>query len=456
MFVGRKEELNELSKYLNGNKQENIIIYGRRWIGKSELIKEALKNTNKLQIFYQATETSELENIKSLSKIISNHFNLGNIIFVSFEDIFISLLNQEKEPIFVIDEYPYLRNLSRGLDSVIQKSIDTYKSTSKIKIVLLGSYIDIMSKLDKSDRPLFGRIDKTIFLSEMNYYEASNFYPNADLETKIKYYSVFGGVPYFNSFIDENKSFEENVKALIISNSSPLSNYVELILSKELRKIENANNIFLAIARGVSKFNDILSNLTISSSGLSHVLNSLITMDLIKKTIPINEPNNSKRTHYQINDNYIDFFYKYIYKNQTERSLMNVNDFYDELVKDNLEEYFIPKKFEGIAKQYLTISNKESKIAPPLHKIGKYWYDNPVKKVNGEFDLVSLDKNGYIIYEVKYSKNKIDDKVVNHLIKQLKLCGVNYYNLGFFSKTGFDLKDQNNYYLKTLKDLYNI
>src|SRR5690554_4562158 len=332
MFVGRKEELNELTSYLNSDKQENIIIYGRRRIGKSELIKEALRTTNKPAIFYQATETSQLENVKALSRIIGQRFNLGSITFASFDAIFNFLFNQKDEYILVLDEYPYLSKVSPGLDSVIQKAIDTYKNTSKLKVVLLGSYIDIMSKLNHSDQPLFGRITKSMFLGEMNYYETSLFYPNVDLETKVKYYSVFGGVPYFNSFIDQNKSFEENVKNLIISKNSPLSNYIELILSKELRKIENANNIFLIIAKGISKFNDILSNLTISSSQLSQVLNNLITMDLIKRTTPINEGSNSRRTHYKINDNYIEFFYRYIYRNQTERSLMNTNDFYDEII----------------------------------------------------------------------------------------------------------------------------
>ena len=456
MFVGRKEELNELTSYLNSDKQENIIIYGRRRIGKSELIKEALRTTNKTAIFYQATETSQLENVKALSRIIGQRFNLGSITFESFDAIFNFLFNQKDEYILVLDEYPYLSNVSPGLDSVIQKAIDTYKNTSKLKVVLLGSYIDIMSKLNHSDQPLFGRITKSMFLGEMNYYETSLFFPNVDLETKVKYYSVFGGVPYFNSFIDQNKSFEENVKNLIISKNSPLSNYIELILSKELRKIENANNIFLIIAKGISKFNDILSNLTISSSQLSQVLNNLITMDLIKRTTPINEGSNSRRTHYKINDNYIEFFYRYIYRNQTERSLMNTNDFYDEIIKENLHSSFIPMKFEDISEQYLIISNKDSKIKPPLYKIGKYWYDNPKEKINGEFDLVSLDKNGYIVYEVKYTNNKVDEKVVNHLIDQLNCCGIKYYNLGFFSKSGFNFEKNNNYYLKTLEDLYNV
>ena len=135
MFVGRREELNELTSYLNSNQQENIIIYGRRRIGKSELIKEALRVTNKSSIFYQATETSQTENIRALSKVVGQRFNLGNVVFESFEAIFDFLFSQKDVYIFVIDEYPYLSNVTIGVDSIIQKSIDTYKNTSKLKVV---------------------------------------------------------------------------------------------------------------------------------------------------------------------------------------------------------------------------------------------------------------------------------------------------------------------------------
>jgi len=457
MFVGRKDELNNLSKFFDSDKQENIIIYGRRRIGKSELIKEALKHSNKNFIFYQAKETTIEDNIKSLSKSISDFFNLGAIIFDSIESIFEFMFSRNEDFIFVIDEYPYLVNLEKGLDSIVQKSIDNFKQNSRLKLVLLGSYIDIMAKLNHVDNPLNGRISSMMFINEMNYQEVSLFYPNVELETKVKYYSVFGGVPYYNALIDERKSFEENLTDIALNKNSPLSDYIEMTLSKELRKINNANSVFSTIARGVSKFNDILSNQgnSMSSSQLSHVLNDLIGMDLLKKTTPINESANSRKTYYQIKDNFVDFFYKYIYRNQTERLMMNINDFYHDFIKDDLFNKFIPKKFEDICAQYLIIKNKNRLINSPIHKIGKYWYDNPIEKVNGEFDLVSKDKEGYIVYEVKYTNEKINNSVINKLTKQLEKCNVSYYNLGFFSKSGFDVNGSNEYILIHLEEIYS-
>ena len=96
------------------------------------------------------------------------------------------------------------------------------KNKSTLKLVLLGSYIDIMSKLNELDNPLYGRISSMMFIGEMNYQDASLFYSDVELDTKVKYYSVFGGVPYYNSLIDSNKSFKENMIDLIIRNNSQL------------------------------------------------------------------------------------------------------------------------------------------------------------------------------------------------------------------------------------------
>ena len=178
-------------------------------------------------------------------------------------------------------------------------------------------------------------------------------------------------------------------------------------------------------------------------------------MDLISKTTPINEPTTSRRTYYQINDNYIDFYYRYIYNYSSARTIMAPDKFYDELINENFNEHFVPTKFEKIAKEYLIIENKLGNISPSLLEIGKYWYDNPLLKVNGEFDVVTKDKNGFIVYEVKYTNKKITNNVINKLKLQLERCNVNYYKLGFVAKSGFDLESEEKYNLITLENLYD-
>jgi len=459
MFIGRSEELKMLKEVIQSDKQENVVMYGRRRIGKSELMKKVLELTDIPFIYYQAKETTKEDNIESLSRLIADQFNLGSVVFASFEDILKFLFDRAKNRfVFVLDEYPYLMNVNPGLDSILQMMIDEYQHKSLIKVILLGSFIDIMKSLTEPDKPLFGRISQMMFISELNYQEASLFYPNLSNQEKMNYYSVFGGVPYYNQMIDLKKTFIENVSRLIIDSKGILSDFIEFFLSRELRRINNANIVLEAIAIGKRKFADILGRLqkNISSPQLSNVLELLIKMDLIHKTTPINEPANSRRTYYEINDNYISFYYRYIFRHLSERSIMDPTTFFNEIIETDFNTQFVPKVFEKIATQYLIIENKKRHIQPPLLKIGKYWYDNPKTRTNGEFDLVSEDKLGYIIYEVKYTNSPIDEKVLEEEINQLEACGVSYYRLAFFSKSGFKLNNQSKYYTVALEDLFKM
>jgi len=459
MFIGRKEELNQLKEVIKSEKQENVVIYGRRRIGKSELIKKALEMTEVPYLYYQAKETTKEDNIESLSRLIADQFNLGAIHFTSFEDIFDFMFEKTQGRfIFVLDEYPYLVNVNPGLDSVLQMMIDRYQKKSLLKLVLLGSFIDIMQSLNESDKPLFGRITKMMFVSELNYQEASLFYPSLPNEEKMRYYSVFGGVPYYNQMIDQKKSFIENITRLIIDSKGILSDFIEFFLSRELRRINNANAVLETIALGKRKFADILGRLqkNISSPQLSNVLDLLIKMDLIHKTTPINEPSNSRRTYYEIKDNYISFYYRYIFRNLSERNMLDPMTFYHEIIETDFITQFVPKVFEKVASQYLIIQNKMRMIEPPLLKLGKLWYDNPKTKTNGEFDLASEDRLGYIIYEANYTNSPTNDDIVQEEIRQLETCGVSYYKLGFFSKSGFRLSHSSQYHLITLEDLFRI
>lgn len=114
----------------------------------------------------------------------------------------------EKEPmIFVLDEYPYLRENSKGLDSVLQSVIDHYKDTSNMKLIVCGSYVDTMKALLEKQNPLYRRIDLTINLKPMDYYESAMFYSGFSEEDKVRLYSVFGGIPYYNRLIDAKKVY---------------------------------------------------------------------------------------------------------------------------------------------------------------------------------------------------------------------------------------------------------
>ena len=147
-----------------------------------------------------------------------------------------------------------------------------------------------MTSLLEKENPLYGRVDLTIDLKQMDYYESSLFYPNYSAEDKVRIYSVFGGIPYYNRLIDDSKSVKENIIELIASNGARLENEVSMYLNSELSKITNTNEVFATLSKGFTKYSDILSQSHVSSGPtLIDVLDKLIRMEVVAKTAPIND-----------------------------------------------------------------------------------------------------------------------------------------------------------------------
>ena len=174
-------------------------------------------------------------------------------------------LSVKEKIILVLDEYPYLRENIKGMDSILQSLVDKYKDTSKLTLIILGSYVEVMRSLLEHSNPLYGRVDLTIDLKQMDYYESAYFYPNFSVEDKVRIYSVFGGIPYYNRLIDDSKSVKDNIIELIASSGARLENEVSMYLNAEISKITNANEVFEALSRGYTRYSDILSQSHVSS-----------------------------------------------------------------------------------------------------------------------------------------------------------------------------------------------
>lgn len=457
MFYGRETERKKLNAMFHSNGQMISLIYGRRRIGKSELIKQVLKEADIKSIYYECKQTTEQNNVDSLAELIGEAFDFPKPAFEDMEHLLQFLFKKsEQEPlIFVLDEYPYLRENAKGLDSVLQSVIDSNKDTSNIKFIICGSYVDTMKALLAKQNPLYGRIDLTINLKPMDYYDSALFYSSFSDEDKVRLYSVFGGIPYYNRLIDLHKSVRENIIDLIASPGARLENEVSMYLNSEISKITNANEVFEALAKGFSKYKDLLDQSNVSSGpALVDILDKLMRMDVVAKEAPINDENNRKKSGYFISDNLSLFYYKYIFRNISRMNIMDSDIFYDKYIGNDFETKYVPKIFENVCKQYLIRKNRKGLMDEIFVKIGKYYYDDPVEQKNGEFDIVTLDDNGYIFYEAKFRKEPISESMIQNEIRQVTQTGLECYKYGFFSRSGFLCEQAENRILIDLNELY--
>lgn len=456
-FYGRQSQRKQLRQMLSREEMQTALIYGRRRVGKSELIKQVLREERITGIYYECKETTEKNNVGSLSELIGETFQFPKPSFADIEDLLKYLFEKSEEAgfVLVLDEYPYLRATVTGLDSILQSLIDKYRSTSKIKFIICGSHIDIMKSLLDSQNPLYGRIDRTVNLQPMDYYESALFYESFSMEDRVRLYSVFGGIPHYNRLIDPSLSVQENVMELIASTGARLENEVSMYLRSEISKITNANEVFEALAKGYSRFSDILSQSHVSSSPtLVDVLNKLIAMGLVRKEAPINDEHNRRKAGYYIADQLSLFYYRYCFRYASQLSVMDPEVFYDRYIREDFETKYVPAAFEEICRQYLIRINRAGKLAEPFDKIGRYWYDDPETKTNGEFDLVTEDPKGYVFYEAKFRSEPLSKSRIIQEIMQVQRTGLKCYRYGFISRSGFDLEPEDDMELISLEQLY--
>ena len=456
MFIGRNKELEQIKSIINSDKKSAIMIYGKRRIGKSALVLEAVKNCKCKVLYYECILASIEENLRNIEQKIKDLFNNQYLRFENFTDIFKFLGSINEKIVVIIDEYSYLKSVTSNnyIDSMFQSIID--QMSDNISIIMLGSYVGIMKELLDKENPLFGRFSAIIKVRPFDYLDSSLFYNECEVRQKIEFYSVLGGSPFVCNLVKQTNSLKENIVNLLLSHNGILQFYIENILLSELTKISNANMILSALSNGKRKYTELESSLNMKTNGgLDKQLKNLIETEIIKKVFPINKRNDKKKTFYEISDNLVRFYYLYVYKNSDIIARIGEEAYYDLYIQPTLTNY-ISHRFEEIAREYFSRLSKQ-KPSLGIYDIGTYWYDIPSNKQNGEFDCVLQKKDSYDVYEVKYYVKPLSKKEALEELKQVKKISdsMNIDKLGFVCLSGFDFKD-NSFELINGENLYQL
>lgn len=438
MFIGRKKELKILSAILQKS-SASVMIYGKRKVGKTTLIKRALANSFDKTVYYECLKAPLQENIEGFVAVLLREKIIpAQLTFKSFGDVFAYLNSQEGVYNVVIDEYPYLKafNNHETIDSIFQSVIDN--NLKNVRLFISGSHVGMMKDLLDEKNVLYGRFTETIRLTELDYATCSRFYSDKSIYDKIGFYSVFGGSPYINQAVNANLSLKENVINTLLNPSSYVYAYTEHLLISDYANAMNAERIFYAISNGHKKYGEIEEKLSLKNNGnLAKQLSALENMDIISKTYPINKPNDKKKVYYEVKDNLLRFYYAYIYKNKSALQMLGAEAFYEEYIEKSLNT-FISRRFEEIARTYFSLCVQKRKIGG-ISNIGTFYYDDKANKTNGEFDVVLARKDVYDVYEVKYYTSPLTFKEMQAEERQVRaIQGLEIGTIGFISTAGYE------------------
>ena len=436
-FIDREREISSLGKFWLKSDPQLFVIYGKRRVGKTELIKQFIKN--KPHIYFLSQKISEHENLKTLSMLVGEYFDDDILKARSFDtwQMFFEYLEKhiKEKLIFVIDEFPYLADINKGISSIFQAGWDEHLKHIPIFLILCGSSIAMMkSEVLSHKAPLFGRRTGQMLLKSFNFKQASMFFPDLLFEDKLQFYSVVGGNPSYLNKIESKKSLNENLIEHFLIPESMLYNEVEFILHEELREPRNYLAILKAIALNKTKISEIVNETGFEKSILHKYLFVLEDLQIIQKEFPVTEknPSKSRKGIYKLQDQFFKFWFRYILPNKSRIEEGKVN-YVIKIINSDFN-LLVSENYEKVA---LEIVKEHESIFFEIERISRWWDRNE------EIDLVALnEKEDNILFgEVKWSNKPVGINIYENLKRKAKLLQwgsknrKEYYCM--FSKSGF-------------------
>lgn len=295
---------------IQGCKSKLLVVYGRRRLGKSKLIKKILKEGD---VYYEATKSeSATQRLGVAASVALTYKDFDKPIYSTWDSLLSAFNHQCKEgATLMLDEFPYLVERDSSLPSVIQRFVDS--GAMRYNLLLCGSSQRMMQKivLDSSE-PLYGRASERINLGPIR---AQHWWHALSLSAKqlIEEYSVWGGVPRYWVLREQYSSFNDALINLILDEHGPLLEEPEALFLDDTYAIAPYISIMTAIGQRNAKFSRIADVVEHKVSELAPIMKNLISMHYVRKEVPFGEDREkSKKTLYVIDDPFLNFYYRFV------------------------------------------------------------------------------------------------------------------------------------------------
>ena len=425
-FFDRAKEKYFLDGLRHKSEKQMIVVYGRRRIGKTMLLKHVYPYAKYLFVDTISKET--------LLKDFSEHIFDG--VFGSWEAFFKHLLNNND--IVIIDEFQNFLRVDNSVFSILQKVWDGLDS--KVLLILCGSYTGMMKHifLDYKE-PLFGRSAYQINLKEFDFIETAkmlNFF-GYDTDEIIDRYSVFGGIPKYLWYLKTKEEFKIQIKNLFFDELAPLREEGKNLLIGEFGSEHRG---YFSILEKIGCFDKEIGEI-VDKTGMERTKVMKYISELADYYGIIEKVENklcvSKRgIRYRIKDNFLNFWFKYIYSNQ-DKIEFNPENAFNFAVK-NINE-FIGRIFEEIIKSIIPNFYKAGLIPFLPETIGKHWGKIPHSKDVYEIDIVGESKDALLIAECKWRNKKTSIKDMDNFLNKCTYINDKRKIIKvFISKSGFE------------------
>ena len=411
-FLDREEESRRLKKALSQKEPSFVVVYGRRRLGKSTLLKRVL---NQNDVYFMADRSEESAQRRFLATAIAAQYEgFDSVVYPDWES-FLRAFNYRcaKGTTLCLDEFPYLVKSCETLPSILQKLLD--EKSLNYNLVICGSSQQMIFDIALDEKsPLYGRAHEILRLTPIPI----SFLPSAlhiSAKEAVAEYAIWGGVPRYWELRERYKNFKTALRDLALSPYGVLHDEPMHILRDDMRDLVQTSTLLGIIGNGANRISEIAARAEKNAATLSAPLKKLTTMQLIDREIPFGEnPKSSKHGVYHLSDPFMNFYYRFV---SPYRSLLELGriDYVEKIINQHASE------FEGLCWERLcrqAVSGQE--IGGEMFNVASRWWGNVNANERVEIDVISesMDRKTLLVGECKWTNSDYAERLFAHLTEQ--------------------------------------
>ena len=418
-FVDRIDEATRLKDALAREKSSLVVMYGRRRLGKSTLIKRVLSEND---VYFLADRSEGQHQRALLAKVIAQVFpDFEKLSYPDWESMFRAVnYRTDKRFTLCLDEFPYLVEQSPELPSVLQKLVD--EKQLKYNLVLCGSSQNMMYGLFlDSTAPLYGRADEIMRLTPIRlpYIQEAL---NLNAMNAIEEYAVWGGVPRYWELRENRTSLDDAMWHNILSVNGALYEEPIKLLQDDVKDIVKTSTIMSYIGTGANRLSEIAARCNEPATNLSRPLKKLVDLGFLEKDVPFGiDEKNAKKSLYKIADPFMAFYYQFVVPNRSFIELGRRLPIEQALTAHFSES--VNMQWEKLCRDAVT-GNLVNGVV--YGKAKRWWgsvFNEDKKPEQVEFDVMaeSLDKKSLLVGECKWTTGENDKQLTAALLRKANL-----------------------------------
>ncbi len=419
-FIGRQREMDMLVRAYQSGQSSLIPIYGRRRIGKSELVRQFLRDRPGIYLMgKQAPESHQIQEFLHLSATVLHEPLLSRLAVTGWKEaleIVLEKWTSEVPLVIALDEFQWLVESSPELPSVLQELWDVqWQHSNRVMLLLCGSHIGFMERnvLGRKS-PLFGRRTAQILLRPFGHVEAARFQRGYSLTDRARTWFICGGVALYHRYFSSDRSVEMNIRTCLLEEFAPLFREADFLLREELREVENYHAVLMALARGSATGPDIATTSGIPSSSLPYYLNQLTELGYVARRYPLTtKPPAARHVRFAIADPLLRFWFRFVFPNISFVLHMGDERAFTRRVAPQLDAFY-GEGFERLCRQALPALYRREGVAAAF-EVGEFW--SPAVQI----DVVGVRDDGWTdLGECRFGKVRSTRAIADELVDKVQ------------------------------------